>query len=60
MLYSFCPTRGCADGQFPAAALVQAADGSFYGSTDEGGSSNEGTVFRLALPRACTVCPNVE
>ncbi len=59
-LYSFCPARGCADGLFPDAALVQAPDGNFYGATDEGGTSNYGTVFRFTLLRACTVCPNVE
>ncbi len=59
-LYSFCPARGCADGLFPDAALVPAPDGNFYGTTDEGGTSNYGTVFRFTLLRACTVCPNVE
>ena len=59
-LYSFCPASGCADGLFPAAALVQDGDGKFYGSTNEGGTSNDGTVFRLTVPRECTVCPNAE
>jgi uncharacterized repeat protein (TIGR03803 family) len=35
------------DGQFPVAALVQATNGSFYGTTDGGGSNNVGTLFRI-------------
>jgi uncharacterized repeat protein (TIGR03803 family) len=59
-LYSFCSRSGCSDGQLPDAALVPAPGGNFYGTTDEGGTSNDGTVFRFTLLRACTVCPNVE
>ncbi len=59
-LYSFCRERGCPDGSIPDAALVPTGDGNFYGITDNGGTSNYGTVFRLAVPRECTVCPNVE
>jgi uncharacterized repeat protein (TIGR03803 family) len=45
VLYSFAgmPT----DGAYPYASLVMDANGNFYGSTDEGGSSNYGTVFEL-------------
>jgi uncharacterized repeat protein (TIGR03803 family) len=42
-LHSFDST----DGADPVAALVQATDGSFYGTTWEGGAYNAGTVFRL-------------
>jgi uncharacterized repeat protein (TIGR03803 family) len=59
-LYSFCPERGCDDGEFPAAALLPAPDDEFYGSTGAGGTSNDGTVFRLTVPRTCTVCRNAE
>jgi uncharacterized repeat protein (TIGR03803 family) len=40
---------GCtsSDGCFPQGALVQAKDGSFYGTTSAGGASRGGTVFRL-------------
>jgi uncharacterized repeat protein (TIGR03803 family) len=35
------------EGGTPYAALVQANDGNFYGTTYSGGASNEGTVFRI-------------
>ena len=37
-----------ADGQAPAAGLVQAADGNFYGTTGFGGLDGFGTVFRIS------------
>ncbi len=53
ILYNFCSQSGCADGLDPY-ALIQAADGSFYGTTVQGGSSANctggcGTVFRITL-----------
>jgi uncharacterized repeat protein (TIGR03803 family) len=47
-LYSFCSQPGCADGQYPAAALVQAANGNLYGTTADGGVHGDGTVFSIA------------
>ena len=38
---------GWADGAQPSAALLQAADGSLYGTTYGGGPQNLGTIFRL-------------
>jgi uncharacterized repeat protein (TIGR03803 family) len=35
------------DGAHPGAALLQAADGSFYGTTQYGGTYDHGTIFRL-------------
>ena len=35
------------DGSYPEGVLVQANDGYFYGVTREGGTSNEGTVFKI-------------
>jgi uncharacterized repeat protein (TIGR03803 family) len=48
-LYNFCALSGCADGSAPSpyAALIQATDGNFYGTTGAGGSSNDGTVFKM-------------
>lgn len=39
----------------PMARLVQAIDGSFYGTTEEGGAFGFGTIFRWALPDTVTV-----
>jgi len=58
VLYSFCSTINnltCVDGAHPAGALVQATDGSFYGTTYYGGHSNPscalehscGTIFKI-------------
>jgi uncharacterized repeat protein (TIGR03803 family) len=59
-LYSFCSKGGCSDGSYPGAGLVQATDGNFYGTTSDGGTNSDGTVFRLITVRACAVCPSVE
>ena len=45
-LYNFCSQPGCTDGNSPGGALVQAADGNFYGATGFGGTFGDGTVFR--------------
>ena len=39
---------GLASGQSPYAGLTADAAGNFYGTTTSGGSSNHGTVFRIA------------
>jgi uncharacterized repeat protein (TIGR03803 family) len=46
-LYSFCPQSGCSDGEFPGVSLIQATDGTFYGTTTQGGTYGDGTVFRI-------------
>ncbi len=43
-LYSF---TGADDGATPYAALVQAGNGNFYGTTESGGANGEGTVFEF-------------
>jgi uncharacterized repeat protein (TIGR03803 family) len=51
VLYSFCSKGGkfvCSDGKNPAAALIEDAQGSFYGTTSAGGSTGSGVVFELA------------
>ncbi|MBZ5573568.1 MAG: hypothetical protein LAO09_17010, partial [Acidobacteriia bacterium] len=56
-LYSFCAQSHCEDGAEPAAGLVQATDGSFYGTTVLGGRHSSlcrglktygcGTIFKI-------------
>ncbi|HXM45184.1 MAG TPA: choice-of-anchor tandem repeat GloVer-containing protein [Bryobacteraceae bacterium] len=46
-LYSFCAQSGCADGYGPEAALIQATDGEFYGTTAGGGAFAGGTIFKV-------------
>lgn len=46
-LYSFCSQPACADGQYPAAALVQATNGNMYGTSADGGAHGDGTVFNI-------------
>ena len=51
-IYNFCSLPGCADGDSAHAALVQATDGNFYGTTGGGGAyctpnSGCGTVFKI-------------
>lgn len=53
-LYNFCSQTGCTDGSQPQAALIQASDGTFYGTTYQGGTTNCnnigcGTVFSLSM-----------
>jgi uncharacterized repeat protein (TIGR03803 family) len=44
-VYSF---HGGLDGSEPFAPLIQAADGSFYGTTDGGGAYGYGTIFKIS------------
>jgi uncharacterized repeat protein (TIGR03803 family) len=43
-IYSFADGH---DGAFPEAALVKANDGNLYGTTYEGGTNDDGVVFRI-------------
>jgi uncharacterized repeat protein (TIGR03803 family) len=43
-LHSF---TGTPDGQFPYSGVVQDSEGNFYGTTQGGGASNFGTVFKV-------------
>ena len=47
--YNFCSLANCVDGSGPAAGLLQATNGSFYGTTYGGGANGDGTVFSLAV-----------
>jgi uncharacterized repeat protein (TIGR03803 family) len=46
-LYSFCSLTNCADGSQPQASLIQATDGSLYGTAEFGGANGKGTVFKI-------------
>ena len=45
-LYNFCSQPNCSDGFGPDAGLTQATNGSFYGTTVQGGV-NYGTIFSI-------------
>jgi len=47
-VYMFDNIHGTTDGVHPYAGLIQGKDGSFYGTTAFGGTSNAGTVFKFA------------
>lgn len=51
ILHEF-PSTGAAH---PAAELLQAADGTLYGTTQGGGASNRGTIFRMTPDGKLTV-----
>jgi uncharacterized repeat protein (TIGR03803 family) len=38
------------DGSHPVAGLVQGSDGNFYGTTEDGGTNDSGTVFKFSVP----------
>jgi uncharacterized repeat protein (TIGR03803 family) len=44
-IYSF---TGGNDGKSPVGALVEGSDGNLYGTTDGGGASGEGTIFKVS------------
>jgi uncharacterized repeat protein (TIGR03803 family) len=54
VLYSFCSQPKCADGSDPVAGLVQATNGSLYGTTAQGGTNNDGTIFKITSSGALT------
>jgi uncharacterized repeat protein (TIGR03803 family) len=58
VLHSFCSVSGCADGQNPLAPLLQAADGDLYGTTEGGGTTGDGTVFKITTGGALTTLYN--
>jgi len=51
-LHSFAGQR--LDGAYPSAGLVQGSDGNFYGTTQQGGVTNDGTVFKMDASGAVT------
>ena len=63
VLYNFCSQRDsqtgfCVDGASPLAAVVRDANGNFFGTTANGGTNNNGTVFELGSGGGETVLYN--
>jgi uncharacterized repeat protein (TIGR03803 family) len=60
-LYNFCAQSGCADGAGPYGGLVQGRDGNFYGTTEQGGASGKGIIFKITpsgtLTTLYSFCP---
>ncbi len=52
VIYSFCVQnlKGCPDGSAPAAGMTMDVSGNLYGLTASGGTANNGTAFKLAVP----------
>ena len=46
-LVEFTGTTGSNKGRSPRAGLVRGNDGNFYGTTEGGGASDMGTVFKM-------------
>ena len=56
-LYTFCSRGGeyCTDGYDPQAGLVQATNGSLYGTVTFGGAYGSGTVFKITAGKLRTL-----
>jgi len=50
-LYSF---TGGGEGGYPRGGLAQGSDGNFYGTTEDGGANNSGTIFQISTSGALT------
>ena len=55
VLYNFCAHTGCPDGENPAAGLVEDSSGNLYGTTANGGTGSNGTVFKISSTGVETV-----
>lgn len=55
ILHSFGDGSVTNDGNYPEAALIQATDGNFYGTTYAGGSANKGVIFKMTSSGTVTI-----
>jgi uncharacterized repeat protein (TIGR03803 family) len=53
-LHRSCAQTACLDGAQPVGGLVQATDGNFYGTTESGGATGVGTVFKITAEGTLT------
>ncbi len=53
-LHRFCAQTDCPDGAQPVGGLVQATDGNFYGTTEGGGATGVGTIFKITAEGTLT------
>jgi kumamolisin len=56
--HSFSDGSVANDGEGPNAALIQASNGNFYGTTPAGGSASQGTIFQMTPGGAVTILHN--
>src|SRR5262249_45543293 len=47
VIHRFCSVANCGDGSSDVGSLLIASDGNLYGVTQQGGSANVGTIFRV-------------
>jgi uncharacterized repeat protein (TIGR03803 family) len=47
VLYNFCASAGCPDGQTPSTGVVIDGTGALFGTTVTGGTNNQGALFKL-------------
>jgi uncharacterized repeat protein (TIGR03803 family) len=60
VLHNFPDPQYPNDGANPLVGLVQATDGNFYGATFGGGTSNNGTIFRITPAGAYSLLYNFD
>jgi uncharacterized repeat protein (TIGR03803 family) len=55
LLHSFGDGTVPDDGALPSGVLIQGTDGFFYGTTTNGGSAGQGTIFKISAQGAVTI-----
>jgi uncharacterized repeat protein (TIGR03803 family) len=56
LLHSFANTAS--DGGYPSGGLTLGSNGNFYGTTQQGGTANQGVVFQMTSAGAITILHN--
>ncbi len=60
VFYPLCSEAYCTDGGSPRAPVIQASDGNFYGTTNAGGATGQGVIFRITPAKKYTVLYNFD